>query len=137
MERVHEHAIVASAHFSVADVVREYGQRLRAFIGRRVRQKEDAEDILQDVYEQLAEADLMMRPIDMLAAWLFTVARNRITDMYRKKKPEPAPEFGADTPAVAWLPDSATPETEYMRTAFREQFDAALASLPPNSARCS
>jgi len=80
----------------ISDIVTEYGSRLTGFIRKRVKRLEDAEDILQEVFYQLAEADRLMKPIDEMAAWLFTVARNRITDSYRKKKPELLPEFYTD-----------------------------------------
>ena len=71
---------------NIADIIRDYGHRLQGFIRKRVKSTEDAEDILQEVYFQLAEADRLLKPIDQIAAWLFTVARNRITDLYRKRR---------------------------------------------------
>lgn len=82
---------------NIADIIRDYGHRLQGFIRKRVKSTEDAEDILQEVYFQLAEADRLLKPIDQMAAWLFTVARNRITDLYRKKKTASLTEFfGSD-----------------------------------------
>src|SRR5215472_3851423 len=66
---------------------REQG-RLRNFIRRRVGDESEAEDILQDVFYELVEAYRLMRPIEQVGAWLFRVARNRIIDRFRKKKPE-------------------------------------------------
>src|SRR5216684_2830281 len=62
--------------------------RLRNFIRRRVADENDVEDILQDTFYELVEAYRMMKPVQQVSAWLFQVARNRITDLFRKKKPE-------------------------------------------------
>ncbi len=66
---------------NTSGIVSSYGSRLAGFIRKRVKRLEDAEDILQELFYQLPEADLLMIPIDELAAWLFTVARNRIADL--------------------------------------------------------
>ena len=66
--------------------------RLRNFIRRRVPDRADAEDILQEVFYELVEAYRLMKPIEQVGAWLFRVARNRITDLFRKKKPEALPD---------------------------------------------
>ncbi len=123
----------------ISDIVNEYGSRLAGFIRKRVKRLEDAEDILQEVYYQLAEADRLIKPIDEMAAWLFTVARNRITDLYRKKKPELLPEFYTDEDfeeAGAELGEllannGETPETEFIRSLVWDELAAALADLPP------
>src|SRR4249920_2644602 len=72
----------------IADVVKREQSRLRNFIRRRVPDPRDAEDILQDVFYKLVEANRLLMPIEHLTGWLFTVARNRITDLFRQKKPE-------------------------------------------------
>src|SRR5580704_16631789 len=72
----------------IAEAVKVEGARLRSFIRRRVTDERDAEDILQEVFYELVEADRMMKPIERLSAWLYQVARNRITDLFRKKRPE-------------------------------------------------
>ena len=123
----------------ISEIVNEYGSRLSGFIRKRVQRLEDAEDILQDVFYQLAEAERLMKPIDELTSWLFTVARNRITDLYRKKKPELLPEFYTDEDferAGAELGEllannGETPETEYIRSLVWDELAAALADLPP------
>src|SRR5271157_4556946 len=71
--------------------------RLRNFIRRRVPDRSDAEDILQEVFYELVETYRLMKPIEQVGAWLFRVARNRITDLFRKKKPVAF----SDIPAVA------------------------------------
>ena len=72
----------------ISEVVRREQSRLRNFIRRRVPDPRDAEDILQEVFYKLVEANRLLMPIDHIAGWLFRVARNRITDLFRKKKPE-------------------------------------------------
>src|SRR5437899_10287644 len=75
----------------IAAAVESQQGRLRRFIRRRVGDAEEAEDILQDVFYELVLAYRLMKPVEHLGAWLFRVARNRITDRFRKKKPEPLP----------------------------------------------
>ena len=72
----------------ISEVVKREGSRLRNFIRRRVTDPLDAEDVLQDVFYRLVEANRLLMPIDHVTGWLFRVARNRITDLFRKKKPE-------------------------------------------------
>src|ERR1700758_2547890 len=71
----------------ISEVVKREQSRLRNFIRRRVPDPRDAEDILQDVFTELMEANRWLMPIDHLTGWLFRVARNRIIDLFRKKKP--------------------------------------------------
>src|SRR5512137_815281 len=73
----------------ISEVVKREQSRLRNFIRRRVPDPRDAEDILQDVFYELVEANRLLMPIDHVTGWLFRVARNRITDLFRKKPPEP------------------------------------------------
>src|SRR5438270_4691182 len=72
----------------ISEVVKREGSRLRNFIRRRVADPRDAEDILQDVFYKLVEANRLLMPIDHVTGWLFRVPRNLITDLFRKKKPE-------------------------------------------------
>jgi RNA polymerase sigma factor (sigma-70 family) len=117
---------------------REQG-RLRNFIRRRVADEADAEDILQDVFYELIEAYRLMKPIERVGAWLFRVARNRIIDRFRKKKPEPfsagrdseTEDEGASTSIEELLPSpDAGPEATYARSILLEALDAALDELP-------
>src|SRR5436309_12299836 len=71
----------------ISDVVSREQSRLRRFIRRRVPDPRDAEDILQDVFSRLVEANRLLMPIDHVTGWLFRVARNRITDLFRKRQP--------------------------------------------------
>src|ERR1700676_1416911 len=72
----------------ISEVVKREQSRLLNFIRRRVADPRDAEDILQDVFYELVEANRLLMPIEHVTGWLFRVARNRITDLFRKKKPE-------------------------------------------------
>jgi len=72
----------------ISEVVKREQSRLRHFIRHRVPDPRDAEDILQDVFYELVEANRLLMPIEQVTGWLFRVARNRITDLFRKKKPE-------------------------------------------------
>jgi RNA polymerase sigma factor (sigma-70 family) len=72
----------------ISEVVTREQSRLRNFIRRRVPDPRDAEDILQEVFYELVEANRLLMPIEHVTGWLFRVARNRITDLFRKKKPE-------------------------------------------------
>jgi len=65
---------------NIPEIIKDYASRLRGYIRKRVNSIEDAEDVLQEVFYQLAETDRMMKPIDQIAAWLFTVTRYRIID---------------------------------------------------------
>jgi RNA polymerase sigma factor (sigma-70 family) len=109
--------------------------RLWNFIRKRVADQGDAEDILQDVFYELVEAYRLMKPVEQVGAWLFRVARNRITDLFRKKKPEPmggAPAEDEETLRLEDLlpsPDGG-PEADYARGVLIEELDAALDELP-------
>src|SRR3984957_8416324 len=72
----------------ISEAIARDQPRLRNFIRRRVADQRDAEDILQEVFYELVEAYRMMKPVEQVTAWLFRVARNRITDLFRKRRPE-------------------------------------------------
>src|SRR5436853_2543207 len=80
----------------ISEVVKRERSRLRNFIRRRVPNPADVEDILQEVFYELVEANRRLMPIDHVTGWLFTVARNRITDLFRKKKPEAFTDAGVE-----------------------------------------
>lgn len=111
---------------------------LRKFIQKRVADRADAEDILQDVFYELVEAYRMMNPVEQVTAWLFRVARNRITDRFRRKQREeqrsaPA-RIGEDGVAAGLdelLPSpDAGPEAAYIRSWLLDEIDSALDDLP-------
>jgi RNA polymerase sigma factor (sigma-70 family) len=123
---------------NIADIIKNQGKRLQGFIRKRVHSREDADDILQDVYSQLLEADRLMKPIDQISAWLFTVARNRITDQYRRKKTVSMPESLSESEEESFYDElsellfdnGSTPETEYLRAVVWEELEKALEELP-------
>lgn len=123
----------------IDDAVQRDRARLRNFIRRRVADDGEAEEILQDVFYELVEAYRLMKPIAQVSAWLFRVARNRITDIFRKKKPVAFSEVSAavseDGEALHLedlLPSpDAGPEAAYARSVLVEELDAALDELPP------
>jgi len=121
----------------IADVVEREQSRLRHFIRRRVPDPRDAEDILQDVFYELVEANRLLMPIEHVTGWLFRVARNRITDLFRKKKPEPfgdaavADEDGGRLGLEDLLPSpDAGPEALYARNVMLDELELALDELP-------
>jgi RNA polymerase sigma factor (sigma-70 family) len=130
-------AVQQEAKMNIPEIIKEYGGRLRGFIRKRVRSVDDAEDILQEVFYQLSEAERLMKPIDQIAAWLYTVARNRIIDSYRKKKTDPLPEIASDEDeefiedlGSLLFDNGSTPETEYLRSMVWTELDKALNELP-------
>jgi RNA polymerase sigma factor (sigma-70 family) len=120
---------------NITQTIKTYSRRLLGFIKQRVSGDEDAEDILQDVFYQFAGST---EPIEQAGSWLFTVARNRITDKYRKKKlPLAEDVFGSvqsDEENFDWkeifVPSDSNPETEYLRNLFWEELQMALNELP-------
>jgi len=108
----------------ITDVVTREQSRLRRFIERRVPDRRDAEDILQDVFAELVEANRLLMPIEHVTGWLFRVARNRITDLFRKVKPEP---IGLED--LLPSPDVG-PDSEYDRQVLVDELAAAIAALP-------
>jgi len=121
----------------ISETVGREQARLRSFIRRRVPDREDAEDILQDVFYELVEAYRLMQPIEQVGAWLFRVARNRITDLFRKKKPEAlqdqkmSPMDGEQVTLEDLLPSSdGGPEAAFARTVLLDELDHALDELP-------
>jgi RNA polymerase sigma factor (sigma-70 family) len=106
--------------------------RLRNFIRGRVPDIADAEDILQDVLFELAESYRAPQPVEQVGAWLFRVARNRITDFFRKKRPESLADVADEEQGIEdFLPSpDASPEAAYARGVLIEELEAALAELP-------
>ncbi len=126
----------------ISDVVESERSRLRNFIRRRVSDPRDAEDILQDVFYELLEANRLLMPIEHVTGWLFRVARNRIIDLFRKKKPESINEpvsSDGDEDSLQLedlLPSSdAGPESLYIRNAILDELESALDELPEEQRR--
>ena len=121
----------------ISEVVKREQSRLRNFIRRRVPDPRDAEDILQDVFYELVEANRLLMPIEHVTGWLFRVARNRITDLFRKKRPESfsdtavADEDGEVLQIEDLLPSlDAGPEALYVRNVLLDELELALDELP-------
>jgi RNA polymerase sigma factor (sigma-70 family) len=125
----------------ISEIVAEETSRLRNFIRRRVADPADAEDILQEVFYKLVEANRLLMPIDHITGWLFRVARNRITDLWRKKKPEAfsdtsvEDENGELLRIEDLLPSpidrlGAGPEALYVRSVLLDELELALDELP-------
>jgi RNA polymerase sigma factor (sigma-70 family) len=111
--------------------------RLRNFIRRHVPDPRDAEDILQDVFYELVEANRLLMPIDHVTGWLFRVARNRITDLFRKKRPESFSDtaIGDEDEELLQLEDllpspDAGPEALYARNVLLAELELAVDELP-------
>jgi len=121
----------------ISEVVEREQSRLRNFIRRRVPDPRDAEDILQDVFYELVEANRLLMPIEHVTGWLFRVARNRITDLFRKKRPERfsdtavADEDDERLQLEDLLPSpDAGPEAMYARNVLLGELELAVDELP-------
>jgi len=121
----------------ISEIVIRERSRLRNFIRRRVPDPADVEDIVQDVFYRLVEANRLLMPIDHVTGWLFRVARNRITDLFRKKKPELFSdamiegEEGEHLEIEDLLPSpDAGPEALYLRNALLDELELAIDDLP-------
>jgi RNA polymerase sigma factor (sigma-70 family) len=121
----------------ISEIIEEERSRLRNFIRRRVPDPSDAEDIVQEVFYELVEANRLLMPIEHVTGWLFRVARNRITDLFRKKKPETfsdAAVMDEDGEALRiedLLPSpDAGPEALYFRNVLLDELELAIDELP-------
>ena len=123
---------------SIREVIQENGKKLFAFIRNRVRELEEAEDIFQDVMFELTESYRSMQPIEKMAAWLYRVARNKITDKYRKKRPhlleDQIVHHGGDDEQL-FLNDllksnSQSPDKEFDQALIQVALEQALDELP-------
>jgi RNA polymerase sigma factor (sigma-70 family) len=131
-------AMTAERDQQLSEAIERERPRLRNFIRKRVADAGDAEDILQEIFYELVEAYRMLRPVEQVGAWLFRVARNRITDLFRKRNREgsrvdlSAGEANGELIILEDLfpsPD-AGPEAAYARSVLVEELDAALDELP-------
>lgn len=122
----------------ISDLFRKYQAQLKGFIAKRVPSREDCEDILQNVFYQLAKIDLKANPIDQISAWLYSVTRNQIIDWSRKKREEELPtvqnneEDGSFIGELAGLllDEAASPEMDFIRSLVWEELDRAMDELP-------
>jgi RNA polymerase sigma factor (sigma-70 family) len=121
----------------ISEVMEEERSRLRNFIRRRVPDPSDVEDILQEVFYELVEANRLLMPIEHVTGWLFRVARNRITDLFRKKKAKTFSDAAVEDEEGELLriedllpsPD-AGPEAVYFRNVLLDDLESALEELP-------
>ena len=128
-------AMSAERNNNITNTIKGMSKRLFGFIKQRVASTEDAEDILQDVFYQFAGNT---EPIEQASSWLYRVAKNKITDSYRKKKLPLADDvlggMETDEAMLDWkeilLPSDANPETDYLRSIFWEALQQALDELP-------
>jgi RNA polymerase sigma factor (sigma-70 family) len=127
--------MAAERNRNITNTIKLMSKKLFGFIKQRVASTEDAEDILQDVFYQFAGNP---EPIEQTTAWLYKVARNKITDSYRKQKlplaDDVLPTGETEAESFDWkeimFTNDSTPETEYLRTLFWEELKAALDELP-------
>jgi RNA polymerase sigma factor (sigma-70 family) len=137
-EALTQHWPMAEQDQQISEAIARDQGRLRSFIRRRVLDPGDAEDILQDVFYELVEAYRLMKPVEQVTAWLFRVARNRITDRFRRKQRDAARsapavfnEEGEELTLEELLPSpTAGPEAAYARSVLLEELDTALDELP-------
>src|SRR5579862_5158457 len=137
-EALRKPGMMAEQDRQIAEAIDREQPRLRNFIRRRVTDREDAEDILQEVFYELIETYRMFKPVEQVTGWLFRVARNRITDLFRRKQREavqnaPATfsEEGETWELEELLPSpEGGPEAAYARGVLLEELEAALDELP-------
>ncbi len=136
-EALRKQWIIVQQDQQISEAIERERPRLSNFIRKRVADPSDAEDILQEVFYELVEAYRMMKPVEQVTAWMFRVARNRITDLFRGKKHvaagEPAlrAEDGGDLQWEDLLPSpEAGPDAAYARSVLLQEMDAALDELP-------
>jgi RNA polymerase sigma factor (sigma-70 family) len=137
MEEAASIASMTEQDRQISEVIIREGARLRNFIRRRVQNEADVEDLLQDVFSRLVEANRLLMPIDYVTGWLFGVARNLITDLFRKKRPENFSALAADDESGSLMqiedllpsPD-AGPDALYVRNMLFDELERALDELP-------
>jgi RNA polymerase sigma factor (sigma-70 family) len=130
-------ALMNEQDLQISRVMAEEGARLRNFIRKRVPNESDVEELFQEVFFELVQANRLLKPIDYVTGWLFRVARIRITDLFRKKKPENFSDAAAadeDGELLAFedlLPSpDAGPDALYMRSLLLDELELAIAELP-------
>jgi len=131
------HRMALEQNERISEVVKREQSRLRNFIRRRVPDPRDAEDILQDIFYRLVEANRLLMPIQHVTGWLFRVARNRIIDFGRKKQPESFSDAAVadENDELLRLEDllpspDAGPDALYARSVLLDELDLALDELP-------
>jgi RNA polymerase sigma factor (sigma-70 family) len=138
VEALSKQWMMAKQDERISEAVEREQARLSNFIRKRVADQGDAEDILQEVFYELVEAYRLMKPVEQVTAWLFRVARNRITDLFRKRQREALrrePDVLTEDGEIFQLEDllpapDAGPDAAYARSVLLEELDAALEELP-------
>jgi RNA polymerase sigma factor (sigma-70 family) len=136
-----EESVALEQHQRISEVVEREQSRLRNFIRRRVADPRDVEDILQDVFSELVEANRRLMPIDHVTSWLFRVARNRITDLFRKMQPDSfSATAGTDDDELLQFGDllpspDAGPEAIFARNVLLQELARAVDELPEEQRR--
>jgi len=137
LERTAVEQMAAEQDQRISEVVKRERSRLRNFIRRRVADPLDTEDILQDVFYRLVEANRLLMPIEHVTGWLYRVARNRITDLFRKQEPENFSAIAAADEDGEWMPfedllpsPDAGPEALYARKVLLDELERTLDELP-------
>jgi len=135
---VPDHSSVVTQDINIARAISSEGHRLRRFIARHIVDRAEAEDILQDVFYELVDSYRLMKPVEHAGAWLLRVARNRIIDRFRKRRPERLAEVTVvddEGDYFSWdefLPDAeGGPEEMLMREVILQRIQEALAKLTP------
>ncbi len=130
--------MIDEQNYRIAETIEREQSRLRNFIRKRILDESEAEDILQEVFYELVQAYRLMKPVEQAGAWLFRVARNRIIDRFRKRRPEVTgsnalarEEEGEIFPWEELLPSpDAGPDAAYAREVLLDEIEAALDELP-------
>ena len=136
-EALKQQCAMAEQDQQISEAIKRERARLRNFIRRRVPDPRDAEDVLQDVFYKLVEANRLLMPIEHVTGWLFRVARNRITDLFRRKATENVSTANVvdDNDELLkledWLPSpDAGPDALYARTLLLDELELAIEELP-------
>jgi len=123
---------------SISKTIQEFGEKLFGFVRKKVKTTEDAEDILQEVWFQLSNLSDIAE-LDNVSAWLYEVARNKITDKARKKKNLSIEEYGYETEdgefnfkEILLMDDTGNPELSFFKELFWKEFQQAIEELPAN-----
>jgi len=138
MENTMNYSTTEQKTKSISNTIQEFGERLFGFVRKKVKSTEDAEDILQEVWFQLSNLSDIAE-VDNVSAWLYEVARNKITDKARKKKNELLDDYGYETEEgefnfkeILLLDDTNNPDLTFFKELFWKEFQQAINELPPN-----
>jgi RNA polymerase sigma factor (sigma-70 family) len=138
MEQTMNYSTGEQNTISISNTIQEFGQKLFGFVRKKVKSTEDAEDILQEVWFQLSNLS-DIEELDNVSAWLYEVARNKITDKARKKTNLSIEDFGFETDdgefnfkEILLMDDSNNPDLTFFKELFWKEFQQALDELPPN-----